>query len=305
MKDEGALGADEAVAVNGAEGAGPVDLGGVLAQHLTAWPGPASAGVGGEGLPLATAGPAEEPFAWASVTKLLVSLALWVAVEEGTVTFEEPAGPPGSTVAHLLAHASGLPFEGAQPIAPPGRRRTYSNTGIELAAAHLAEAAGMPFATYLEGAVLAPLGLEGTLLDGSPAHGAVGPLADLAALAAELARPTLVSEATLYRATQVAWPGLVGVLPGFGRQEPCDWGLGPEVRAAKSPHWTGAENSPSTFGHFGQSGSLLWVDPQRSLYLVSVGATPFGPWARRAWPAVADAVVRAAGERRPLSWWPA
>ena len=60
------------------------------------------------------------------------------------------------------------------------------------------------------------------------------------------------------------FPGLVGVLPGFGRMDPNDWGLGFELRDAKSPHWTGARNSPRTFGHFGGSGTFLWVDPERA-----------------------------------------
>jgi len=285
------------------EGGGPPALSGLLGRHLARWPGPAALAVLGPDLPVASSGPAEEVFAWASVTKLLVALATWVAVEEGTVSFDDQAGPPGSTLAHLLAHAAGLAFEGGRPIAPPGRRRGYSNAGVELAAAHLARATDMPFGEYLEEAVLAPLGMAATRLQGSPAHGASGPLTDLAALAAELARPTLVSAAMLRRATSVAWPGLAGVLPGFGRQDPCDWGLGPEVKGAKSPHWTGAANSPSTFGHFGQSGSLLWVDPERSLGLVGLGPVPFGPWATEAWPAVADAVIAAAGDRRALSWW--
>lgn len=269
----------------------PDHLAGVLHTHLATWPGPAAAGVVGASGVLASAGPSAQPFAWASVTKLLASLAIWVAVEEGTVAFEGPAGPPGSTLAHLLAHASGLPFEGAVPAAPPGRRRIYSNTGIEVAADHLTFAAGMPFNDYLRGAVLEPLGMTGTVLSGSPAHGANGPLADLLALAAELLSPSLVSPATVAQATSVAWPGLAGVVPGFGRYDPCDWGLGPEVRSHKSPHWTGSANSPQTFGHFGQSGSLLWVDPQAGVALASVSGTAFGPWAKEAWPRLADAVV--------------
>jgi CubicO group peptidase (beta-lactamase class C family) len=235
---------------------------------------------------------AEQAFAWASVTKLLVALAVLVAVEEGTVTLEDPAGPEGSTLAHLLAHASGLPFEGDRPIAPPERRRIYSNRGIELAAAHVAARAGVVFTEYLRTGVLDPLGMTGTVLGGSPAHGAVGPLHDLLRLGRELLSPVLVGAGTMGRATQVAWPGLGGVLPGFGRREPCDWGLGIEIRAHKSPHWTGSLNSPATFGHFGQSGSFLWVDPGAGLALAGLGTTAFGPWAKKAWPALSDDVLR-------------
>src|SRR5262245_48394590 len=63
----------------------------------------------------------------ASVSKPVTALATLVAAEEGVVDVDEPAGPPGSTVRHLLAHTSGLPFEGVEPIGRPGQRRIYSN----------------------------------------------------------------------------------------------------------------------------------------------------------------------------------
>jgi CubicO group peptidase (beta-lactamase class C family) len=88
---------------------------------------------------------------WASVTKLLTGLAALVAVEEGTVDLDEPAGPPGATLRHLLSHASGLPPEEGPPLMAPGKRRIYSNYGIEVAAGLVAERAGMPFAEYLAG----------------------------------------------------------------------------------------------------------------------------------------------------------
>jgi CubicO group peptidase (beta-lactamase class C family) len=273
----------------------------VIASQLATWPGPASAGVVArgpeDGRPevVAAGGPVHEAFEWASVTKLLVALASMVAVEEGTVGLEDQAGPPGSTFAHLLAHASGLPFEGDRPVAAPGRRRIYSNTGIELAAAHLQSGAAMPFSEYSSAGVLEPLGMGKTVLDGSAAHGARGPLADLLLLAGELLVPTLVSPGMLRTAATVAWPGLSGVLPGFGRQDPCDWGLGLEIRSHKSPHWTGNANSPATFGHFGQSGSFLWVDPVAGLAVAGLSGTDFGPWSKEAWPAFSDAVLAACG----------
>ena len=88
-------------------------------------------------------------FAWASVTKLATAVAMLVAAEEGIVDLDEPAGPPGSTFRHLLAHASGLPFEPGPPISPPGARRIYSNYGFEVAAALVEERAEMPFADVL------------------------------------------------------------------------------------------------------------------------------------------------------------
>ena len=93
----------------------------------------------------------------------------------------------------------------------------------------------------------------------------------------------------------VAFPGLDGVLPGFGRQQPNDWGLGCEIRDHKAPHWTAPDNSPATFGHFGQSGSFLWVDPAAQLACVSLSDTAFGPWAADRWPRLSAAVLQAYG----------
>jgi CubicO group peptidase (beta-lactamase class C family) len=155
----------------------------------------------------------------------------------------------------------------------------------------------MSFADYAAEAVLVPLGLHGTTLAGSPAHGAAGPLTDLLRLAAELLMPTLVSPETVAQATGVAFPGLAGGLPGFGPRHPNDWGLGPEIRDGKQPHWTGSRNSPATFGHFGRSGSFLWVDPVAGLAAVALAEQPFGPWAVDAWPALSDAILEAYGPR--------
>jgi CubicO group peptidase (beta-lactamase class C family) len=235
-------------------------------------------------------GPRGAELRWASVTKLLTGLAALVAVEEGTADLDEPAGPPGSTLRHLLAHASGLPPDEGPPLMAPERRRIYSNYGIELAAVLVAERAGMPFESYLRAAVAEPLGLRGAL-HGSPAWGYRGPLDDLLALGRELLAPTLVARETLAEATTVQFPGLVGVLPSFGRMEPNDWGLAFELRDAKSPHWTGSRNSPRTFGHFGAAGTFLWVDPDAGLATGVLTDREFGEWAIEAWPRLGDAVL--------------
>jgi CubicO group peptidase (beta-lactamase class C family) len=248
-------------------------------------------------------GECDRSFPWASVTKLVTSLAALVAVEEGTVALDDPAGPPGSTLRHLLAHASGLGPEAGPPVAPPGTARIYSNVGYEVVADIVESRAGMPFAEYLSTGVLDPLGMSSTLLDPPSAKGAAaglaGPLVDLLVLACELLSPTLVSAETHREAVAVQFGGLDGVLPGFGRYEPCDWGLGPEIRGGKRPHWTGTMNAPSTFGHFGRSGSFLWVDPVAGVACAGLAARPFGPWAARSWPQLADAVLAEVATSRP------
>jgi CubicO group peptidase (beta-lactamase class C family) len=264
-------------------------------RQVEDWPvGLAAAGVASADGPVATHGDARTTLPWASVTKLATALAALVAMEEGVLELDETAGPPDSTVRHLLAHASGLPPDGETPIARPGTRRIYSNAGFELLAKVVAERAEMPFADYLRQAVLAPLRLSASL-DGSPASGVSGTLDDLLALGRELLAPSSIAPETLAEATTVAFPGLVGVLPGFGRMEPNDWGLGFELRDGKRPHWTGERNSARTFGHFGQSGSFLWVDPEAGLACAGLCDTPFGDWAREAWPRLSDAVLTELG----------
>jgi len=259
--------------------------------EIDAWPArSAAAGVVAREGVLARHGEVEHRFRWASVTKPATALAVLVALEEGIVDLDESAGPPGSTVRHLLAHASGLPLNDGAPIAPPGRRRIYSNSGFEVLAAFVAERAEMPFGDYLTGAVSGPLEL-GTELRGSPAWGAIGTLDDLLALAGELLAPRLVAPETLAEAAAVAFPGLVGMLPGFGRFEPNDWGLGFELRDEKRPHWTGERNSPRTFGHFGAAGTFLWVDPEAGLACACLTDLEFGDWAKDAWPRLSDAIL--------------
>jgi CubicO group peptidase (beta-lactamase class C family) len=250
----------------------------------------AAAGVVRADAVVGTHGPGDVQLPWASVTKLLTGLAMLVALEEGTVDLDEPAGPPGATLRHLLAHASGLQTDGEKTIAEPGRRRIYSNAGIEVAARLLEQRAEMPFADYFAEAVAQPLGLAGRL-DGSPAHAYRGPLDDLLAVGRELLQPTLLAAETLAEATAVQFPGLTGVLPGFGRMEPNDWGLTFELRDGKSPHWTGSRNSERTFGHFGRSGTFLWVDPDVGVACGVLTDRQFGDWAKEAWPPLSDAVL--------------
>ena len=250
----------------------------------------AAAGVAGADGVLATRGPAEHSFRWASVTKLASALATLVAAEEGTIERAETAGPTAATVRNLLPHATGNPFDGGVPIAEPGKRRIYSNTGFDQLAAHVEAAAEMPFAEYLREAVFNPLGMAAELR-GSAAAGAVGTLDDALRLARQLLEPTLVAPETLAEAATVQFPGLSGVIPGLGRFEPNDWGLGFELRDGKSPHWTGTRNSPRTFGHFGGSGTFLWVDPEAGLACTALTDRDFDDWALDAWPRFSDAVL--------------
>ncbi|KPI03212.1 beta-lactamase [Actinobacteria bacterium OK074] len=269
-----------------------------LTQCLAAienWPVPtaAAAVVRADGTVLAAHGPVEHRFPLASVTKPLAAYAALVAYEEGAIEFDEPAGPPGSTVRHLLAHTSGLAFDEHRVTSAPGERRLYSNAGFEVLGDHVAKATDIPFPEYARQAVFEPLGMTATSVDGSPAKDGVSSVADLARFAAEVQAPRLLDPRTVAEAMTVQYPGTKGVLPGYGHQNPNDWGLGFEIRDSKSPHWTGSSSSPRTFGHFGQSGTFLWVDPELGAACVALTDRTFGPWAAQTWTPFTDTVVAA------------
>ncbi|MBV8178592.1 MAG: beta-lactamase family protein [Mycobacterium sp.] len=264
---------------------------------LDDWPVAAAAAavVGPSGV-LASHGDTGKQFALASVTKPLVARAAQIAIEEGAIDLDTAAGPPGSTVRHLLAHASGLAMLNAQTLSKPGTRRIYSNYGFAVLAETVQQASGIEFGRYLTEAVFEPLGMTATRLDGgtqAAGFGATSTVADLAAFAGDLLVPATVSAEMHAEATAVQFPGLNGVLPGYGPQRPNDWGLGFEIKDSKSPHWTGAHNSPGSFGHFGQSGTLIWADPAAKLALVVLTDRDFGDWALPLWPALADTVLAA------------
>ena len=267
-------------------------------EMIDNWPVPtaAAAVVRADGSVAGTHGETSRRFPLASVTKPLTAYAALVAYEEGAIELDEPAGPTGSTVRHLLAHTSGLAFDEDKPMAEPGNRRLYSNAGFEALGDHLAKATEIPFPEYLRQAVLTPLGMTSTDLPGSPAKDGVSSVDDLVRFAAELQSPRLLHPATVAEATSVVHPGLNGVVPGYGHQKPNDWGLGFEIRDSKSPHWTGKRSSPRTFGYFGQSGTFLWVDPDAGAACIALTDRAFGPWAVEAWPQFTDAVLAELGQ---------
>jgi CubicO group peptidase (beta-lactamase class C family) len=272
----------------------------VQALRLTeSWPvGDIAAAVVRRNGSIDTIGDQHHPYRLASIAKTITAWACLVAVEEGIVALDQPVGQPGCTLRHLLSHAGGYGFDGQEPISRPERNRIYSNTGIELAAATVAGAAGITFADYLDEAVLHPLDMSATTLRGSPAHRMWSTAADLTRFVLEIRTPQLISRATADLAATAQFPDLNGVIPGLGRYAPCPWGLGFEVRGAKQPHWTGTTNSAATFGHFGGAGTFMWVDPAVGMACFALTDRAFDEWAGEAlslWPAFSDAVLAEAG----------
>lgn len=251
-----------------------------MLDEIAGWDVPhvAAAVVAADGTVVATHGDTTRPFALASITKIVTGWTAMIAVEEGTVALDDPGGPEGATLRHLLAHAAGYGFDGDQVLSPPGRKRIYSNTGIEVAAGMISTACGFSFAEYLTAAVLEPLHMTGSQLDGSPAHGLTATVDDLVRLLGELHRPTLLSAEGATTATTVHFPELEGIVPGVGRFDPCPWGLGIEIHGDKAPHWMSDDNSPETFGHFGGAGTMLWVDPVAGVALVALTDRRFDKW---------------------------
>ena len=221
-----------------------------------------------------------------------------IAVEDGTTSLDAPVGQDRCTVRHLLCHAGGYSFDGVNPITSPERKRIYSNTGIELLADHVAERAGMAFADFLNEAVCVPLGLTATALEGSAAKDVISNVDDCAKFAAELRRPTLLAKGTVREMVTVQFPQLEGVVPGLGRFDPCPWGLGPEIRGTKTPHWTAPHGSAATWGHFGGTGTFLWVDPVADVACVMLANREFTEWGLEYWPQFNEAVLAEAASVR-------
>ena len=233
-------------------------------SQIDAWDVPfAAVGVTSATATLATRGDTHRAVRLASVSKPVSALAALVAAEEGVVELDQPAGPPGATIRHLLAHASGLPFDGTTPLAPPGRRRIYSNEGFAVLGDAVAAGAEMEFADYVHAAVCEPLGIS---LDpeGHPGAGMHGSVADLLSFARELLAPALVAGETHDEMVAVQFPGLDGVLPDFGRFSPLDWGLGVELEGRRAG---------ALVGHAHLTDDLRPFRRQRNVPLGRPGAT--------------------------------
>ena len=104
----------------------------------------------------------------------------------------------------------------------------------------------------------------------------------------------MVASETVAEMTSVQFPGLSGVLPDFGRFDPLDWGLGVQLNTEPRT-WMGSLTSDRAFGHFGGSGTFLWVDPVARVACAALSNRDFGDWAKAAWPTLADDVLRELG----------
>lgn len=189
---------------------------------------------------------------------------------------------------------------------PPGSEVLYSNIGYGLLALVVEARASARFSDVLRDLVLTPLGIEGYL--GVEPPRAPARIADVRGR--HRATPLEPFNSSFWRSLALPWAGLVttatgalalvrafcGHPPGFlspplrteaitsqtddlpgGFIEPlrwssCPWGLGPEVRGAKEPHWIPACAGPDSFGHTGASGCLAWAAPESGVAWAILGA---------------------------------
>jgi len=261
---------------------------------IDTWPVPHAAAARVHGTSIVTHGDSSYGFRLASISKVITAWACLIAVEEGSVTLDDPVGPPGATLRHCLAHAAGYGFDTANTIVGVGKRRVYSNTGIERAARHVAEGTGITFADYVREAIFEPLSMSDSTAKSSPAYGMWSTVDDLVRFVLEMMSPTLITSDTASLISTIQFPELGGVIPGLGSFTPNPWGLGTEIRGHKTPHWTGVTNSEHTYGHFGGSGTMMWIDPAIDTALIALTDRNFDEWSEQAleqWRSLSDAVV--------------
>ena len=269
-------------------------------QRVQSWPveNAASAVVGAGGV-RGAAGDGGRVFALASVTKLLSAYGVLLAVEEGAVELDHPAGPPGSTVRHLLAHASGLAFGEGKVMADPGAKRIYSNAGFEVLGESVGAQTGIAFADYLREGVFEPLGMSHTALTGSAGHDAESTVDDLARFAAELLTPTLLAPRPWMRRPPCSSPALTGCCRataaaaqrlGAGLRDSRRQVAALDGRAQLAARHSGTSGSPAR--------SCGWTP--RAGRGVALTDRDFGAWAKPLWREFSDSVVAEVAEVRRI-----
>jgi CubicO group peptidase (beta-lactamase class C family) len=302
-----------------------VDAGGVLAERY--------AGVrerGGD----EPVGPATL-FALASLTKPLVAAACMVALEEGLLDLDAAVRDGFALrhlLSHCSGLPEpGLRWQ-EQPEYPPGTQRWYSNAGYVQAARLLEDASGMSCAAYLRDAVLAPLGMDAALgldpadaartakvwqpgrygedelfnserfrRDAPPQSGAFasarayGRLLSCLLAGGSSGGVALLAAETVEEMLAPQFGPLPGGVNGVGEWPDLCWGLGFDVRGRREPHWAGNSLRARAASHFGASGTLAWLDPERGLGLVVLANRgSYTGWWRAPWAALGSAVTAAA-----------
>lgn len=280
-----------------------------ILQELHNWPvSTVSAAALHSAEPIARYGSTQRAFPIASVSKLISSYATLLAIQEGALELDAPLPTnllgledgdsseavlgggvhnKSITIRHLLAHASGIGFQELNLEKPPETRRIYSSAAF-VAIARCVEYSfadvgfTMNFSDYVQEAVCKPLGMKADVT-GHPGHGYIASVEDLILLVQEFLNPQLLSEELWEEALTPQFPTLSGIVPGYGRFSPCDWGLGYELHGQKAPHWQGNNMPTDCAGHFGMTGTFLWFHRGTQRAAIVLTDEPFGTWAKPLW----------------------
>ena len=157
--------------------------------------------------------------------------------------------------------------------------------GIELAAEHVAQAAGMPFAEYFEA-------VWGFPLDGSPAHGDRGCRSRRSSRWRASSGSRRGSRARRSpRRRPSSSPGSTASCPASAGSSRTTGASAPSFETPSTRTGRAPATRARTFGHFGGGGGFLWVDPDAGVALACLTDLEFGDWALEAWPRLSDAVL--------------
>jgi len=243
---------------------------------------------------------------------------------------------PLNRLARDSAAAMRIVFE-QTPQAPPGARMEYSDFNAILLGEIVRRAAGVPLDVFAARDIFAPLGLRQLMFRpprrlvpriaptgvwrGHPVAGVVndqnaarlggvaghaglfGTAADLAGFAQFMLRegappsgPRLLKAATVRMFTALAVPARRGA-----SARTLGWEAVPTGETVSS---AGTLFGPRSYGHTGWTGTSLWIDPDRGLFVLLLTNRAYAPRARRSFTIlkeirgrVADAAARAVDAR--------
>ena len=211
-------------------------------------------------------------------------------------------------------------------VYPPGSRSVYSDLGIILLGEILERVASQPLEAFTHERVFEPLGMHDTMFrppaellpriaptendpwrgrvvrgevhdENAFAMGGVAPHAGLFSTAGDLARlaQMLLNEGVL-DGRRIVSRETVELFTRKAGIPDSDRAIGWDTKSAEGSS-AGTLFSPRSFGHTGFTGTSIWIDPERQLFVIlltnRVYPTRENQLIREARPAVADAVVRA------------
>jgi CubicO group peptidase (beta-lactamase class C family) len=192
----------------------------------------------------------------------------------------------------------------AEPLRyPPGTRTEYSDLNAMLLAWVVEAVSGLPFDEFVRARIYEPAGMAdtrfrpprsdrarivpvglwrghaiaGEVHDQNAARlGDVSGHAGLYSTGVDLARyaQILLNDGRLPDSTTLFSPGAV---QHFTRRGPDNRALGWEMRNPEDDGSTGRLLSPDSYGHGGYTGTSIWIDPQRNVFVIVLTNRVFAP----------------------------